>query len=462
LFKRDRFAPLLKWRSGPLAAVALALLLCGITLLMRLTFDRYFQVPAIFIFGPAVVLSTVFGGLVGGLTALALSTLASWYFFLQPLYSWSLTADNVTALVVFVLVFGADVALIEIVIRAYQSIQNERRRMSVALHAANMGLWRGDAATGRRQWSKEAMELFDYDSEADPRRITAITDFIHPDDRDRYRSTMARVIADPTCDEYDVEYRIVRRNGEVRWLRSRARISRNADGTAEWLDGGVMDITRQKNTERRLELLLFELQHRIRNFHAVVQAIANRTLTGDGAMKSSRDVFLDRLMALSRANIMLVHQEQAGLWLSEVAKEELGAFIEQIEIDGCAILLRPNVAQSFALVVHELATNAVKYGALSSANGRVHLRGEVESGTDAGKPRYHFSWRETGGAATMPTGREGYGRSLLSNLCEGLGQATWTLAADGLRFDLVCDLAILVPPRPAPTTGSRRAAGLAR
>jgi two-component sensor histidine kinase len=432
----------LTWRRGPLLGIPLAILLCGATAYVRIALDPYFQVPAIFIFGPAVMLSTLFGGLAAGVLSLLLATLASWYFFLDPAFSWTLTRSNALALILFIVVFGADVALIEFALRIYRINQTDRRRMSVALRAANMGLWRGEAVTGRRQWSLETMELFDYAGERDPRTITGLSDFIHPDDVKRYRDTMARVIADPLCDEYDVEYRLVRRNGEVRWVRSRARISRLADGTAQWLDGGVMDITRQKMTERHLELLLFELQHRIKNFHAVVQAIAYRTLPDGDAMKSGRDLFLSRLMALSRTNIMMVHQQDKGLSLGDILSGELTAFTDQVEVKGCAVLLKPNVAQSFALVVHELATNAIKYGALATPAGRVLLNGS------SGNGQFRFTWQETGGAMVEPTAREGYGRTLLANLCEGLGRATWTLKPTGLEFELICDMVTLTPTAP--------------
>ncbi len=216
------------------------------------------------------------------------------------------------------------------------------------------------------------------------------------------------------------------------------------------MDGAIMDITGQRAIERRHELLLYELQHRVKNVMTVIQSIAMLTFKGAGTMEEARSIFVRRLTALARAHTTLVHHASAGALLDEVIHEELSAFSDQAQVSGCDILLKPDVAQSFALLVHELATNAVKYGALSTPEGIVTIRGEI--GQTANDTRFHFSWAEQGGpAVTAPAAFTGpqhasFGRNLLGTVSESLGRAEWAFDPQGLRFELVSDMATIAAP----------------
>jgi PAS domain S-box-containing protein len=168
------------------------------------------------------------------------------------------------------------------------------------------------------------------------------------------------------------------------------------------------DITERKEAEEHQRLLVNELNHRVKNSLATVQAIAAQTLTGvDGDV---RERFTARLMALARANDLLVAKTWEGATLREIAEQVASphAGDERFTIDGPDLHLSPRAATAVALALHELATNAAKYGALSSPNGQVEL-----SWTMDGKGAFELIWRETGGPPTSPPERTGFGTRLI-------------------------------------------------
>jgi two-component sensor histidine kinase len=168
--------------------------------------------------------------------------------------------------------------------------------------------------------------------------------------------------------------------------------------------------------ERRLaeehqKTLTRELQHRTNNLLAVVQTIANRTLSGDYPLKQANEILEARLRALARANKQLTDSDWSGLTLKEIIRSEMEPYLTRFEIEGTDIALNRQYAQNFSLVLHELATNAVKYGALSNLEGRVHITWSMQGG--GGDSRLIFHWREQGGPPAVTPKRQGFGSALL-------------------------------------------------
>lgn len=173
----------------------------------------------------------------------------------------------------------------------------------------------------------------------------------------------------------------------------------------------VRDITERKLAEERQNTLTSELQHRTNNLMTVVQTIATRTLSGGHPLKEANEILEARLQALARANRQLTESDWSGLTLGEIIKSELEPYWARCEIEGTDIGLGRQYAQNFSLVLHELTTNAIKYGALSNLEGRVHITWGTKG--DGRESQLIFQWREQGGPPVAAPKRRGFGSTLL-------------------------------------------------
>ncbi len=170
------------------------------------------------------------------------------------------------------------------------------------------------------------------------------------------------------------------------------------------------DITARKLAEEHQKTLTSELQHRTNNLLTVVQIIANRTLSGDEPLKE-KEILEARLQALARANKQLTESDWSGLTLGEIIQSELEPYLERCKIEGTEIVLDHQHAQNFSLVLHELATNAIKYGALSNREGRIHITWATKG--DGRDSQLIFHWREREGPPVAAPKRQGFGSTLL-------------------------------------------------
>jgi PAS domain S-box-containing protein len=196
----------------------------------------------------------------------------------------------------------------------------------------------------------------------------------------------------------------------------------------------IRDITEQKRAKAQLEVLIREVNHRAHNMLAVVQAVARQSLAaGD---KDLLQRFLARLQALSRNQDLLVRNEWRGVELAALVHEQVAPFADgnqsRIEIAGPAVLLLPQVVQSFGMALHELATNATKYGALSRERGRVAVNWRMDG------ERFSMEWSEQGGPPVSLPERRGYGSIVLTKLIAGStgGDATMDYAVSGVTWRL--------------------------
>ena len=180
------------------------------------------------------------------------------------------------------------------------------------------------------------------------------------------------------------------------------------------------DITERKRSHDRQLFLLRELQHRTQNLFAVIQSVVNRSLVEGYTLDEAKKVLNGRLHALSRAHAMLTDAAWQGAPLVEIIKRELNGFSTHVSLSGCDIALTTPAAQQFALMVHELATNAVKYGALSVANGHVSIEGDVRRTNGDGV--FSFLWKESGGPRVSAPRRTGFGSSILLDAARHFGQ----------------------------------------
>ena len=199
------------------------------------------------------------------------------------------------------------------------------------------------------------------------------------------------------------------------------------------------DITERKEAERRQRLLVNELNHRVKNMLAVVQALARRSLNGAGSVAQALESFTSRLMALAGAHDVITRETWTGAGLGEVIDRSLLRQVdrpERFRIEGPPVTLSPNLALSLSLALHELMTNAMKYGALSQDSGAVVLTWRtVETGTGE---RLHIRWQEEGGPPVSSPRRRGFGSRLIERALaiEIGGRVTLDFAPDGV----ICEI----------------------
>jgi two-component sensor histidine kinase len=195
------------------------------------------------------------------------------------------------------------------------------------------------------------------------------------------------------------------------------------------------DYLERKQSEQIQQTIVLELQHRSNNLLAVIQSIAQHTLAGD----ESKKTFEARLQALARANRALVKSNWGGVDLNQLVRAELETFSQRASVRGVSVLLSPQHAQNFALALHELATNSAKYGALSTATGKVQVSWTIEP--DQAGSVLKFKWRESGGPPVNPPTRQGFGSQLLKGI---FSDVSLKYPVEGLR----CDIEVhLVPPK---------------
>jgi two-component sensor histidine kinase len=157
----------------------------------------------------------------------------------------------------------------------------------------------------------------------------------------------------------------------------------------------------------RHDLLARELQHRTKNLIAVVQAIASASMQES----QGREAFFSRLHALAAAQDLIINAAGRGALMRDIVGNALQSFGTRVFIDGPEVLLNPNAGQGFALILHELATNAAKYGAMTTASGAISVRWSLDA--TSSEPAILFQWHERGGPPVTPPKRKGFGTVLL-------------------------------------------------
>ncbi|HVZ52238.1 MAG TPA: PAS domain S-box protein [Pseudolabrys sp.] len=205
----------------------------------------------------------------------------------------------------------------------------------------------------------------------------------------------------------------------------------------------VVDISSRKRAEAQRELLLAELNHRVKNTLAVVQSIAHQTFRGVGAAAPARRAFEGRLIALSRAHNLLTQTNWESASLHELASATLdsnNSNAGRITLAGPPILLAPKEALSMAMALHELYTNALKYGALSVDSGTIAVQWALSRDPDV---RLHFTWHETGGPKVKPPKQKGFGSVLLTRMLAGDLDAEVQLNFDEAGFSCTIDAPLL-------------------
>jgi PAS domain S-box-containing protein len=373
----------------------------------------------------AVVVATVFGGIGPGLLSLGLSAAAAVYFFIAPAPSHLIAhLQNIGPL--FLIVAGALVALAAILNEAMERLWRQAKYTAFLLETQPVGAVAVDSH-GRITKVNGAIERrLGYDRDELLGRPVEVlvpmpSQSAHAGLRKKYlRRPQPRGMGggrdlhalhkDGSLIPVEIMLNPFEENGETGVLAS------------------IVDVSERKAAEQREQLLAHEIHHRAHNLLMVVQSVARRTVP-----REHRQKFDDVMAALGRTQTLIAADRAARL--RAIVESELTGFSRQVGVTGCDVVLRPEIAQDFTLILHELATNALKYGALSAAAGTVRIAGRRHGAT------YRFTWTESGGPKVTPPKEAGFGSTILTGVARGFATAVeLEYAPTGLRYVLTTEL----------------------
>jgi PAS domain S-box-containing protein len=331
-------------------------------------------------------------------------------------------------------------------------IAEERQRLAV--EANDVGTWDFDMVAGKHLWSAQFRKLWGLPADA-PADVKELHPLVDPVDWVKIRERW-RAASDPASDgRIALEYRIRRANDDARrWAMFNGRIFFDEAHRRPVRAVGVMlDITERREAEERQRLILRELNHRVKNNLAVVQAIVSQTMRMSPKPAEAFERIQARLMAISRTHDFLNMSDWGGVSLGRLLQGELEPHTsldrQRIMLSGQVIELDSTTALSLGLVFHELATNATKYGALSSETGRLQVKWEL-IGEDHNT--VSIDWVESGGPPVRTPRRRGFGSRLIEGSVQG--RLGGTIEMDFAREGLRCRMTFQLPREPQPPSTS--------
>ncbi|MEE1612705.1 sensor histidine kinase [Microvirga sp. CF3016] len=335
--------------------------------------------------------------------------------------------------------------------KAEEALRTLESQYRLALEAANLGTWQIDLEKNLITWDEGTCALYHLPHNG----LYSLTleeawAMIHPEDAERVKSRIAAAAAPASDGKYDSQYRAILPDGKLRWFRSHGQALYTNDGgtrRAVSLSGVVSDITERHALEEGQKLLTRELNHRVKNLFAIANGMVSMTARTAKDPKDMANALRGRLSALSRAH-ELVQPASAGE-MGAGPDVELARLIEavlepyrqagqnKIMIEGPSVLVGSNTTTSLALVLHELATNAAKYGCLSCAEGELAIGWTVQ------EENVDFLWTESGGPPIQgPPTFEGFGTQLSQRSITGQlgGTLDREWRAEGLRVHMILPL----------------------
>jgi PAS domain S-box-containing protein len=289
-------------------------------------------------------------------------------------------------------------------------------RLSDALAAGQVVAFEWDAITGRSQRSENAADILGSgEGLVASSRGTDFLHHIHPDDR---ASLKTRICAlRPSDPSYVLSFRYVRPDTRQVWLEEIAKGEFDAAGKLLRIKGLTRDITDRKCAEERQRVLVAELDHRVKNMLATVSAIASRTRETSSSIDNFAAALDGRIKAMAITHELLSQRRWQGIPLAELIRRELAPYAtaENTHISGPNVVLSAQAGETLAVVFHELATNAAKFGASSVKSGRISVRWNFKHNVDA-ESWLCIDWEETGGPHVVPSARSGFGTNVVREL----------------------------------------------
>jgi len=321
-----------------------------------------------------------------------------------------------------------------------RQLHASKDRLQLALNAAQLGWWQYDPLRGVILVDTRLKEIYDFTGDETP--IEEFISRVHPGDLERVLADREAALNPADPKPYAHEYRIRRRDGEVRWVE----VHGLAYFEGAWPErrlasfiGTAQDITERRERQEREHLLMREINHRAKNMLSVVDSIAHQT-----AARNPEDFverFSERIQALSANQDLLVHNEWNGVEIEDLVRAQLAHFADligsRIGVHGPNLCFKAASAQAIGLALHELSTNAGKYGALSTDAGRVDVRWRTSDDT------FTMSWTEREGPPVPVPKRRGFGTVVMEAMAERSVDGTVDLdySPSGLTWRLTCPAA---------------------
>ncbi|MCB5177618.1 MULTISPECIES: sensor histidine kinase [Microvirga] len=312
--------------------------------------------------------------------------------------------------------------------QAEESLRTLEEQHRLALEAARLGTWRIDLDAGTVSWDEGTCALFNIPPDGlHSMPLEEAMERVHPDDRQAVKEHMAAATAPGSGGRYEAEYRTILSDGSVRWMRSNGSVRFVGSGDrprAVSLSGIISDITEQKASQEAQQLLTRELTHRVKNLFAIANGMVSMTARTAKDPKEMANALRGRLSALSRAHELVQPVSASGAHggsevdLKKLIESVLAPYTQveggRIVAEGPEVRVGSNTTTSLALVLHELATNAAKYGCLSNSEGQLAIRWRID-GDDV-----RIDWTEVGGPPVLgPPSFEGFGSQLAQRSIAG-------------------------------------------
>ena len=303
--------------------------------------------------------------------------------------------------------------------KAEETLRESEERLRMALAAGRMGTWRWNLRSGQQQWDDSIFRLLGLEPQPSA-SFDLLRSAVLPEDLDKVDVDVDNL---PLDDNFiDSEYRVRWPDGETHWIASHALMRYDRHGQPFEVIGVSHDITERKVLEERQRLVLREMNHRVKNSLAVVQAIVSQTIRMSRSPREAFERIQSRVMSVARTHDFLDRSTSADASLRKLITVEVEPFADDIAtrmtLNGPHVMLESSSVLALGLTLHELATNSVKYGALSAPGGHIAVTWAIhDNGGD--RPVIEIVWKETGGPKVRPPRRRGFGSRLIEGSVGG-------------------------------------------
>jgi PAS domain S-box-containing protein len=429
----------LRVRDNPILAYGFALAMIVVAVLARWLIGEYVGARIPFVtFYPAIVLATLIGGLWPGIFATVLSTFAAWFLFIPPYFTFALGERELVQVLLFVVVASINVIVVAMLDALVSRLIVQQRNIQALLESSPNGFVLVDEAGTIKLVNASAEKLFGYSRNE---LVGKDVEFLVPESHvGAHRKVRSSYQQKPETRAMGAgrDLTALRKDGTEFPIEIGLNPLTDHDGPPVVL-ATVLDISARKQAQDSQQLIIRELQHRTQNLFAVFQAIAHRSLDEAKTPAQAKFVLSGRVQALARAYSMLADTKWTGASLAAILDQQFSGFSNRVTVSGCDIVISPSATQQFALITHELATNALKYGALSTPDGRVSIEGKITRLNGSGT--FSFTWRETGGPPVVVPNRLGFGSIILLESAKQFAHSVeLDFAPQGLRYDLQLQL----------------------